>query len=513
MRSVLRVFAAITGITAVLVLLAVWFTLRPYSFDGEIPQGAGYGSQVRFSGGAHAPRAVEAPRPPQHPFLAATPSSGMHGDGYNSGTHPVTGPLGRAMIVQSHAMAAFGGECATIAFDSRGRVVAVCATFLKFMVAVFDPATLRPLATFDLPGRASSRTLNLRKIMTDTSGGAYFFLDNRDRAVLVDADQRLRIIAVDEQKNGTLALRENASHDLKPLLRAEGDAVTAVAPDWNGRTWFVSRKGLVGYFDPATGGTATLALDGEEIENAPAVDRNAVYVVSDHALYAITARDGENPRIIWREPYRRATKQKIGAIDLGSGTTPTLIGDRWIAIADNADQRINVLVFDRTAQAKGERLVCSQPVFEPGHSVAEASMIGFAHTVVVSNNAGYDLFPLMMFGRTGAGGVVRVDFSPGTNDCRQVWESPVIAQSALPKLGLGSGLVYLYAKDPEAGTGIDAYRLTALDIETGRTVFSQLAGTGTAWDNNWGTTALGPDNCAYVGLLRGIARFCDGNGD
>ena len=85
-----------------------------------------------------------------------------------------------------------------------------------------------------------------------------------------------------------------------------------------------------------------------------------------------------------------------------------------------------------------------------------------------------------------------------------------IGQSTLIKTSLASGLTYVYAKKAGAPWWTDAYFLTAIDEHNGETRFSRLAGTGLSHDNNWGTTAIGPDSCVYVGLLRGIARFCDG---
>lgn len=497
-----------------LCVFAIWFVFRPVSFGdpSSIPQGWGYGLVDAFKGKPATARPLTGAVLPQHPFLAAPPSANMHGDGYNSGTHLASGPLGRNIVLHSYAHGKFGGECATITFDSRGRPIAVCATFARFSVVIFDPIKLRPLASFPLPPRASSKSFNLRRIMSDTSGGAYFFLDHKDRVVLVDAEQRLNVIA-QKWAGDTVSLELDQEFDLAPMLTEHGmhgDVITAILPDWSGRYWFVSRGGLVGTLDPDTGSRAAMRLDGEEIQNSLAADEQTVYLVSDHALYALAAGPGGTPAVKWRETYQRATRQKPGAIDLGSGTTPTLIGDDWVAITDNAEPRINVLVFRRDADYAGQRLVCQIPVFQDGRGAIETSLIGYGRSIVAANNFGYDLFPTMMFGRTGAGGVTRIDILPDLRGCRVRWHNPVVAQTALPKLSLRNGLVYLYAKDPNAGYGIDAYYLTAVDFFTGETRFEALAGTGVSYDNNWGTTALGPDGCAYVGCLRGLLKICDG---
>jgi hypothetical protein len=78
------------------------------------------------------------------------------------------------------------------------------------------------------------------------------------------------------------------------------------------------------------------------------------------------------------------------------------------------------------------------------------------------------------------------------------------------KLSTVTGLVYLYTKRPHPRDGVEAFYLTAIDFESGETVFRILAGTGVRFDNNWAELALGPDGSAYVGVLNGLVRIADG---
>src|SRR5207247_10163630 len=194
----------------------------------------------------------------------------------------------------------------------------------------------------------------------------------------------------------------------------------------------------------------------------------------------------------------------------GTGTTLTLLGDDGVAIAYNAEPRLNVLVYRRGRDAAGKRLVCRQPLFAPRASATENSFVGFGHALIVENNAGYDVFPTMMFGRTGAGGVARVDLDDG-DGCHVVWESGAISQTVVPKLSLGNGLLYLYTKRPHAPWGTDAYYPTAAPSPTGETVYEVLTGTGLGYDNHWAPITLGPDGTAYVGTLRGLLAVRDGD--
>ena len=131
--------------------------------------------------------------------------------------------------------------------------------------------------------------------------------------------------------------------------------------------------------------------------------------------------------------------------------------------------------------------------------------------LIVENNAGYDIFPTMMFGRTGAGGVARVDLDDDGEGCHVVWQSGEVSQTAVPKLSLGNGLLYLYTKLPGAPWWTDAYYLTAVDFRTGETVYGVLTGTGLGYDNHWAAITIGPDGTAYVGTLRGLLAVRDGS--
>lgn len=505
---------ALLGLLLIALLLTV-FVFRPYSMGSasEIPSGWGSRMAARYRGQPAWSNPIEGALIPQHPFLARTNANNMHADGYASGVHPRGGPLGRNPQVESYAHSRFGGECASVTFDSRGNIVAVCATLSDFSLLLIRRDDLTPLARMGLPQRESNKSLNLRRIMSDTSGGAYFFLDHKDRAVLVDAEQTLKVIG-QQWQDGVPSFTVEQRYDLMPLLleNTDGeDVITAVLPDWRGRYWFVSRSGLIGVLNPNTGNTGAITLKGEEIQNSFAVDNSGVYVVSDYALYGLTAADGNpRPRVVWREEYERGARIKLGPITRGSGTTPTLLGDQYVAIADNAESRIQVLVYRREMAYPGDRQVCKVPVFESGESATENSMIGFGNSLMIENNYGYDLFLNMMFGRTGKGGVTRIDVNQDGAGCSRVWHNPIISQTTVPKLSQEHGLVYTYSKDPSIGWGVDAYYLTALDFETGETIYQALMGTGVSYDNNWAPITVGADACAYVGVLRGLVRMCDG---
>jgi outer membrane protein assembly factor BamB len=500
------------GVVGVAVAGGVVLTMISRRSPQPIAQGWGYREAPKFVGWPAVANPLGAAPVPQHPFMAPNGRNNMHGDSYISDTYRGGGPLGVHPQITSVARAWLGGECATVTFDQRGRIEAVCVSFSGPKLLLLEPHTLAELASYALPQRPSTRSFNLRKILTDTSGGAYFYLDNQDRAVIATSAHRIEIIAQVETA-GASAFRLERTYDLAPVIARFGepnDAVTTTLPDWQGRLWFVTRYGLVGVVDPASGAILVRGLPGEEIENSFAVGPDGVYIVSDHAMYAFAANPHNGtPEIIWREEYDRGTRHKPGMINQGSGTTPTLLGDEYVAIADNADPRMNVLIYRRGKDVSGARLVCRQPVFAPGRSTSENTLIGIDRSVIVENNYGYDIFPTMMFGWTSEPGITRIDLDDGAAGCHVVWESQEISQTTVPKLSLGNGLLYFYTKDPHAARWVDAYYLTAIDFRTGETVYKLLTGTGVGYDNNWAPITLGPDGTAYVGTVRGLIAVRD----
>jgi hypothetical protein len=207
--------------------------------------------------------------------------------------------------------------------------------------------------------------------------------------------------------------------------------------------------------------------------------------------------------VSWREVYPNSGIHKPGQSDAGSGTTPTLMGRNWVTITDNADP-MDVLVYKRGLDVSGSRLVCSQPVFQPGASATDQSLNATDHSIVAENNYGYSGPTATMNGGVTAPGLTRVDVVGGR--CRAVWTSQERAPSVVPKISLGAGLVYTYTKPPRPDN-VDAWYLTALDFRTGRTIYRRLAGTGFGYNNHYAPVTIAPDGTAYVGVLGGIVEF------
>ena len=130
-----------------------------------------------FSGRPATPHPVAVPDAPRHPFMAPNGRSNLHVDGYQSDVHQGPGPLGRQIEKRSTFLE---GVCASVTFDSRGRIETVCVGVEGPKLFLLEPRTLETLAVLPLPPRVPGGT----NLFTDFAGGGYFFLDNRDRAVI-----------------------------------------------------------------------------------------------------------------------------------------------------------------------------------------------------------------------------------------------------------------------------------------------------------------------------------------
>jgi len=460
------------------------------------------------------------------PFMAPQGVNTMHADSYSSDVHPGGGPLGVDPIVNSRRGAKLpGGQCATLTFDSGGRLVALCAAISGFRIYLMEPRTLNLLALMKLPVRPSTWAALIArdksKIMEDSSG-AYFYLDHEDRVVMADSDQVVRRIAHGQDSDGDWEFYDDGAWDLSahvphdcvsptnPWPDGECDPITAVMPDYDGLIWWVTRHGRVGTLDTTTGRVQLTGLDHEEIQNGFSVAANGVFVVSDHAMYRFAADGDGAPVVGWRESYDRGSSRKVGTINQGSGTTPTLLGDAYVTITDNADERINLLVYRREQAFEGDRLVCRVPLFRAGHSVTDNSMIGIDRSIVIENNAGYTHSRGEHDWANAGGGIARIDIRHDESGCDTIWESGERSTSVVPKLSLANGLAYFYTFDPQPG-GENAWYFTALDFVTGRTVFKILTGAGLEFDNNWAPITLAPDGTAYVGTSVGIVAIRDGH--
>ncbi|MBE6773733.1 MAG: hypothetical protein E7544_05865 [Ruminococcaceae bacterium] len=462
---------------------------------------------------------------PQHPFLAAEGTNGMHGNSYNTDTYDYMGPLGINPVVKSRSMNVFGGLVATLMFDSKGRIMCISGNVVGFRLLLIDADTLEILAETRLPQRASTveaiKSFDFDKISSDTSGGAYCHLLEGDRPIIGNSDNVIQIFYIDES-SGKPEWQIEKEWDISSYL-PEGSYLTDAIPDYKGNIWFVTRPGEVGYIDAETEEVQLMKLEGEEIQNTLAICEDGIYIVSDTAMYRFDIGEDKIPHYTWRTAYDRGTTLKPGAINQGSGTTPTLldvpvydeegegakqVGVRKLcAITDNADGRVNIVIYDRTT---GE-IVDQLPLFTEGKSVSENSIVAYGRSFIIENNYSESGAGFLVNDPTSEPGVTRIDMNFDCTEAFVVWESEEASATVVPKMSTENGILYLYTrvKNDDIPEKAVAWYLTAVDFRTGETLYKVFTGCGKNWNNSYGPITIGPNGKAYVGVFNGLISIED----
>ena len=464
-----------------------------------IPEGADAGSLPVFTGAPATQRPVAAADPPRHPFMAPNGRSNLHVDAFQTDVHQGPGPLGHS----TRRVETFvEGDCASVTFDSRGRIVTVCVGLEGPKLFRMDARTLETLATFPLPPRLPGGG----NPFNDFAGGGYFFLDHRDRAVIPTTTRHVLVVRGAADGQGFELERD---YDLGAAV-APGDKVVSALPDWSGRLWFVSSAGVVGTVDPASGAVRSLAL-GEPVTNSFAADdEGAVYVVSDAALYRMHAAADGRPAVVWREIYENSGIAKPGQVGSGVGDDADADGER--ARGDHRqrgpDERRGL-----PPRRDRERVA-------PRVCASRSSSAARARRTTRSSRPAARWWSRTT---TATPGRPRRRAAARPPRASSAWTSTPTARAAaacgaphetaptvVPKLSAANGIVYTYTKDPQPQKpDADAWYLTALDFRTGRTLFKRLGGEGLGHNNNYAPITLGPDATAYIGVLGGLVALRD----
>jgi hypothetical protein len=276
----------------------------------------------------------------------------------------------------------------------------------------------------------------------------------------------------------------------------------------------------------------------EEIQNSFSIGPDGVYIVSSVAIHKL--RFNDNTKTIEMDPkwqltfnetgdqiYPNDGLQKSGHLNNGSGTTPTLMDDRFVIIADNDHHQINMNIY---AQENG-RLVNRYKLFNYDSSACENSIVAYKNSLIIGNTFNYvDPFKE----NETSGGINRFDYNAekGEFELNRDWPKDFVdAQTATPKMSTKTGVLYVYNREETADDGYNDWQLTAIDFRTGRKVFylkpefekgefddninfiMKAFALGNknyhqkVFNNIWATYTFGPNNSIYIGAYRGFLKF------
>jgi len=371
------------------------------------------------------------------------------------------GPVGESPTVATRSYGV--ADCHRTVFDDEGRLVLLCGGD-RPTVRVVDPDSLRQVRAADLPGSGCAGQLAV------VAGD-----------LVASSGQRILRMNVSD-------LVVESSVDLSGEL-GSSDCVTGLGSDDHGRVWFASRAGIAGF----VGGEALRVVDLDDRVDRPlTVAGDGAYVAGAGALHRLAVVAGR-PTLAWSSPYD----------DGGSrGSAPVVLPEGLVAVADNRDPRLQVVVHDA---ATGD-VVCRTEVFDDDEGATDGGLVAADTGVVVQNTHGYSGVRSTFLGRTTSRGIARVDVVAGK--CRVTWTIDMDAPSGAPAVSVEDGFVYVWTKR-HSWLGVDAWYLSALDLGTGRLAWARRTGLGPLVDNHGGAVALGPDRAAYVPVLGGVVRVAD----
>lgn len=412
----------------------------------------------------------------QNPYLGINSLATMHGDAQSSDATPFAGPGdpgvgGTWKVTFTNHWAA----CPTILAGQDGYIQALMTQFLgsdaklrKPKLAIIEPASGAQLGAMEIPTGA-------------LLGGVYAYLDADSNLVMVDGTNALTWISHSQDGMKVWVSRRI---DLTDAMKLEPkDHVVGIVPDWHGRIWVASERGVVGLIDPKRNVVRLTKLQQysptERIDNSISACPQGVSIITSYGIYMLGAdASTSKPRIIWSHSYDRGTKQKPGQLSHGSGATATFFGPNgsdYVMLSDNADRQEKLIVYrsaDGSAAGEG-------PLFTPGASGTENSMIGVQNSIVGACTFGY---PYAQYPDTKpayraqvAPGMERWDVNDDASGITLKWRNNGIYSAAVPRLSTADNLIYTCER-PRGPAGVltgPVVYACAIDMDSGRVVHRQ----------------------------------------
>lgn len=412
----------------------------------------------------------------QNPYLGINSLATMHGDAQSSDATPFAGPGdpgvgGTWKVTFTNHWAA----CPTILAGQDGYIQALMTQFLgsdakvrKPKLAIIEPASGAQLGAMEIPTGA-------------LLGGVYAYLDAGSNLVMVDGTNALTWISHSQDGMKVWVSRRI---DLTDAMKLEPkDHVVGIVPDWHGRIWVASERGVVGLIDPKRNVVRLTKLQQysptERIDNSISACPQGVSIITSYGIYMLGAdASTSKPRIIWSHSYDRGTKQKPGQLSHGSGATATFFGPNgsdYVMLSDNADRQEKLIVY-RSADGSA---VGQGPLFTPGASGTENSMIGVQNSIVGACTFGY---PYAQYPDTKpayraqvAPGMERWDVNDDASGITLKWRNNGIYSAAVPRLSTTDNLIYTCER-PRGPAGLltgPVVYACAIDMDSGRVVHRQ----------------------------------------
>lgn len=470
---------------------------------------------------------------PQNPWMASNDFGSPHQDSWCSESVSLAGPTGSELqlIKQFNPY----GYTPNMVTNKNNQTIGVSLQFAEkqFRVVVFDEDCNIISAT------------PAGKQQGGTFGGGYFYLDNNDNTILV---QNNTIVSyptqnVEPRSGEIYPLRPNwrSANIIKLVTGSDtGNSLYSCLPVWDKDRPNLYWCLIAGAYDFSSYPDATLTspaymavvevvpesnhscttnlvsalrLDRQWNNNTFAVDEHGAYIVTNGLdkknlctegfLWAFEL-DGDDVKARWKTPYKNAGYLKPGQKNIGSGTTPTLTrtkdGTEYVAITDNADPRLNVVVCDR----QDGSVIREVPFFGKMRSADEASLIGVGDTFVVENNFGHFVeWPFSQLTANAPGmSLMRVGKGDSKRSKGAVWNMNTTHFYAMNMLCRKSGIIFAHTcdwTDDISATKGGMYYISAIDSFNGRVIWRIPLGRGVNYCHEYGGIYFNRNGDLYIG--------------
>ncbi len=434
---------------------------------------------------------------PVNPYLSDG-RNGIHYDTYNSDVTNGPGPVGRDSNLVTRKLDLLGKSIPTSLFDTRGRLITVMISFTRTFLYLIDPESLEILAEERLPRKDNIHIFKRNE--NDASGGGYLHITPEDEVIVPLMNNIIAFYKVNDE--GTEPRWEVVKeYNLNPVLPDDTNLTDAVY-DYQGQLWFTTSGGTIGYIDRDSEKIRTYTFP-EGLQNQIAIDNTGVYLVTLSEMNKLRIADDGEIELVWQSSYDNGAGLN-GLVSSGSGTSPTLFGNdnNLVVIADNGTPRMHLNVYHR----EDGRLICSIPVFSSEKTGCENSPVGYGNDILLEDNGGFDLF----FGnpQDTNRGLVKIRIRDDLSGGDILWENNDLKATTTPLLSTASGLIYSYSLK-EGDNGSDAWFMSLVDWETGKTVYEYWVGSGRNYPDMLQPVVL-YNGAFYIGTRTGMLKIRDG---
>ncbi|KAI9694681.1 MAG: hypothetical protein M1822_000297 [Bathelium mastoideum] len=470
-------------------------------------------------------------------------SSTVHADGGNTGSVDYPGPLGRSLNQTSIDLSGLGVFYWDTVGTMYGIYIGACnesSTNIIQAIVVLDPETLAIESAWQMPYTNTTQLntgytqvlMDTAEIVTSSSGGQIFILQKSEDATgcsTIGLRRRIDLAASGILKRSRLL---NAMMDSAGNVWFTTGILDGIGDPAGSSAGTATNTSIIGYVEP-NGTIHSLDVLNQYIGQGIAVTNTTVFVNTqpsgkdDHAdakgfISALRPGPGTSIDVVWNATYQAGSERKPGALARGSGTTPSLLGNDFVALCNNRDEQIDLLIYAQNASGRDVQPICTVPLWQPNASWTDnGPMVHFDgkdYGVVLENMYNAPAYAATHNDTDGpwnnmtgqAPGISKIIVAGDGGGCHVAWTNPG-RTTTVPILSTATGLLYEYEQSVElAYEGEYVWYAKAIDYMSGKTVWKARTGAGGSFNNNLRTTLLSPEGTLYQAVAGGVIAIRDG---